>query len=77
MVKVDPRPTSLATVMSPPIIWQNFLVIASHSPVPPYWPAVEASACENAWNSLPICSGVMLMPVSVTLSVIQSTPSSA
>ena len=26
---------------------------------------VEASAWENSWNSLPICSGVMPMPVSV------------
>jgi hypothetical protein len=29
IVKVEPRPSSLATVMSPPIIWQKRLLIAS------------------------------------------------
>src|SRR5262249_28664714 len=77
MVKVEPWPAALSTVMSPPIIWQNSLLIARPSPLPPYWLAVALSACENAWNSLAICSGVMPIPVSVTLNVIQSTPSSA
>ena len=36
IVKVEPRPSSLATVMSPPIIWQKRLLIASPRPVPPY-----------------------------------------
>jgi hypothetical protein len=35
-VNVDPLPNSLSTVRSPPIIWQNFLLIARrfafHSP---------------------------------------------
>jgi hypothetical protein len=44
--------------------------------VPPYLRVVEASACENSWNSLPICSAVRPMPVSVTATVIQSCPSS-
>jgi len=29
IVKVEPRPSSLATVMSPPIIWQKRLLIAA------------------------------------------------
>jgi hypothetical protein len=33
---------------------------------PPYLRVVDASACENSWNSLPICSTVMPMPVSAT-----------
>jgi hypothetical protein len=47
-VKVEPRTGSLSTVMSPPIIWQNRLLIASPSPVPPYLRVVDASACENS-----------------------------
>src|SRR5262249_14814746 len=74
IVNVDPRPTSLSTVISPPIISQNRLLIASPRPVPPYLRVVDASACENSWNSLPICSGVMPMPVSATAIVIQSRP---
>jgi hypothetical protein len=35
MVKVERRPTSLLTVMSPPIISQKRLLIASPSPIPP------------------------------------------
>jgi hypothetical protein len=34
IVKLDPRPGSLSTVISPPIIWQNRLLIASPRPVP-------------------------------------------
>jgi predicted CXXCH cytochrome family protein len=74
IVNVDPRPTSLATVISPPIISQNRLLIASPSPVPPYFRVVDASACENSWNNLPICSDVMPIPVSATAIVIQSWP---
>jgi len=74
IVKVEPRPGSLSTVMSPPIIWQKRLVIASPRPVPPYLQVVDASAWENSWNSLPICSGVMPMPVSATAIVTHSRP---
>src|SRR6478736_1020357 len=74
IVKVDPRPGSLSTVMSPPIIWQNLRLITSPRPVPPYLLAVEEEAWENSWNSFPICSAVMPMPVSATESVIQSQP---
>jgi len=44
IVKVEPRPGSLSTVMSPPIIWQNRLLIASPSPVPAYLLAVVEDA---------------------------------
>ena len=40
IVKVEPRPGSLSTVMSPPIIWQKRLLIARPRPVPPYLLAV-------------------------------------
>ena len=76
MVKVEPRPGSLATVMSPPIIWQKRRLIARPSPVPPYLRVVEASAWTKSWKSLPICSGVMPMPVSVTAIVTHSRPAS-
>ena len=42
--------------------------------MPPYLLAVVEDAWENSWNSLPICSAVMPMPVSATESVIQSRP---
>jgi len=35
IVKVEPSPTVLSTVMSPPIIWQKRRLIGSPSPVPP------------------------------------------
>ena len=54
-------------------------LIASPSPVPPYWRDVELSACVKAWNSLPCCSRGMPIPVSrtVTRSVVWSGGSSA
>jgi hypothetical protein len=54
MVKVDPRLGSLSTVISPPIIWQKRLLIASPRPVPPYLLAVAEEAWENSWNSLTV-----------------------
>jgi len=59
MVKVEPSPGVLSTVTSPPIIRANRRLIARPSPVPPYFRVVEASACENASNSLAICAGVI------------------
>jgi hypothetical protein len=44
IVKVDPRPGSLSTVMSPPIIWQNLRLMTSPRPVPPYLLAVADEA---------------------------------
>ena len=54
IVKVEPRPSSLRTVMSPPIIWQKRRLMARPRPVPPYLRVVEASACTNSWNRRPI-----------------------
>src|SRR5262249_4084729 len=69
IVKLEPRPGSLSTVMSPPIVWQKRRLMTRPSPVPPYLLAVVEDAWENSWNNLPICSGVIPMPVSVTASV--------
>jgi len=38
----------------------------SPSPVPPYLRVVEVSACEKAWKSRALCSGVMPIPLSRT-----------
>jgi len=35
IMKVEPSPTALSTVMSPPIIWQKRRLIGRPSPVPP------------------------------------------
>jgi hypothetical protein len=48
IVKVEPRPGSLSTVISPPIIWQNRLLITKPRPVPPYLLAVVEVAWENS-----------------------------
>jgi hypothetical protein len=53
IVKVDPWPGSLSTVMSPPIIRQNRLLIARPRPVPPYLRVVEVSAWENSGTACP------------------------
>ena len=47
MVKALPRPASLVTLISPPIIWQNLRVIVRPRPVPPNCRVVEASAWVN------------------------------
>ena len=47
-VKVEPRPGSLATWISPPRSPAIFREMVSPSPVPPYLRVVAASAC---WNS--------------------------
>ena len=61
-VNVDPSPGVLTTVMSPPSNWQNMRLMANPSPVPPYFLVVESSACENAWNRRPTCTGVIPIP---------------
>ena len=48
-VKVDPLPSSLSTVRSPPSRRARLRLMESPSPVPPYWRVVLVSAC---WNSL-------------------------
>ena len=46
-VKIEPRPTSLSTLISPCIRWQRLRLSARPSPVPPYFVAVETSATEG------------------------------
>src|SRR4051794_3750875 len=53
---------------------QNWRLIASPSPVPPYLLLVDASACENASNRRPSCASVIPMPVSVTVKVKKPPP---
>src|SRR5436305_9402512 len=65
-VKTEPLPSSLVTVTSPPIMRASLRVMASPSPVPPNFCAVEASAWLNSSNSFACCSAVMPMPVSET-----------
>src|ERR1017187_6196763 len=72
MEKREPRPGSLSTVISPPIIWQNFLLIANPKPVPLYFRVAEPSTCEKGWNSLPRCSRPIPMPVSETCTSVHS-----
>ena len=64
--KVAPRPGSESTPMLPPIRSTMRLQITSPRPVPPYRRVVEASACANARNRLPMLSLLMPMPVSRT-----------
>ena len=64
--KSDPFPSSLTTLISPCISLISFLEIARPRPVPPYLRVVEVSAWLKAWNSCPIFSGAMPMPVSRT-----------
>ena len=69
--KQEPWPDALSTVISPPIIWQNFLLMANPSPVPPYLRVAELSTWEKGRNSLPISSASMPMPVSETRTSVQ------
>jgi hypothetical protein len=48
IVKIEPRPNSLSTVISPPIIKQKWRLIVNPKPVPPYLRVVEASPCIKA-----------------------------
>ena len=57
IVNVDPAPTVLSTVTSPPIMRQNRRVMARPRPVPPNWRVVEASAWVNPSKSLASLSG--------------------
>ena len=63
-MNVLPLPSSLSTVMSPPIMWQKWRLMASPSPVPPYLLAIEGSAWVNGRNSFFSCSGPIPIPVS-------------
>src|ERR1022692_4269489 len=70
--KREPLPGSLSTVISPPIIWQNFLLSANPKPVPLYFRVAEPSTCEKGWNSLPKCFRPIPMPVSQTCTSVHS-----
>ena len=72
MVKVEPAPGWLSTATSPPSRWQKWRVRARPRPVPPYRRVVDASACVNASNRRPSCSGVIPIPVSATRNTSQS-----
>ena len=47
-MNVVPSPGVLSKVRSPPMSRASRRLIASPSPVPPYWRDVELSACVNA-----------------------------
>ena len=66
-MKVVPWPGVLSNVRSPPMSRASRRLIASPSPVPPYWRDVEVSACMKAWNSFPCCSWGIPIPVSRTV----------
>src|SRR5262249_42969238 len=69
--KVDPRPSSLSTVMLPPNTSRSRFTIWSPSPVPPDWRVAESSICRNGSNIASSASCGIPMPVSLTLN---STP---
>ncbi len=55
-----------AELISPRKVFASSRLMASPSPVPPYWRLVEASACWNASKIIRCFSGGMPMPVSAT-----------
>ena len=65
--KVLPWPGSLSTPISPPMSSARRLLMARPRPVPPNLRVVDVSAWVKDWKSLPRCSAVRPMPVSVTL----------
>ena len=74
IVKVEPSPSLLSTVISPPIISQKRFVMARPRPVPPKLRVVLSSACENSSKTWSIFSGGIPMPVSETEMRNQLTP---
>jgi len=44
ILKVEPTPSSLSTIIEPPIISQNRLLMANPRPVPPYTRVVDELA---------------------------------
>ena len=68
IVNVDPDPgPALAAWIVPPCSSIKCLVMASPSPRPPCSRAFELSACQNFSNSRPRTSGVIPIPVSLTV----------
>src|SRR6185437_1222318 len=73
-VNVEPLPQVLAIVTSPPINWHNLRLITRPRPVLPYSRPICASAWPKAWNTRPICSAVIPIPVSLISKSCQSRP---
>jgi len=63
-------PSTLCTDMAPPMRSTRRRLIASPRPVPPKRRVVETSTWVNEWNSRPMASGGMPMPVSVILTAV-------
>ncbi len=74
-MNVLPFPGALASRISPPSSRAISRLMASPSPVPPYFRLVLPSACWNASKMSCCLSAVMPMPVSVTDNA--STPSAS
>ncbi len=66
MVKREPLPSSLSTVIVPPISRQRFWLSERPRPVPPYFAAIVGLACVKLENRLACCSRLMPTPVSAT-----------
>ena len=65
-VKVDPRPSTLATEIDPPISSTSSRDIAKPRPLPPNLRVTDGSTCENRWNSCTSWGPGIPTPVSVT-----------
>ncbi len=65
-LKTLPLPTTLETVISPPIIRTSLRLMARPSPVPPYLRVTVVSACEKVSKISPSLSSGMPMPESST-----------
>jgi len=63
---VEPLPSSLCTMISPPSAWARRCEMVSPSPVPPKLRVVLWSACENDSKIEPSLSCAIPMPVSDT-----------
>ncbi len=77
MRKLEPSPSTLANMISPPISRASAWVIESPSPAPPKRREMSPSACRKRSKSLAWASVLMPMPVSSTSSDTCRRPSSA
>ena len=64
IVNFEPLPSSLSTVISPPIIWIIFCVIAMPSPVPCILLVLTSSTLENGSKIRSIYSAGIPIPLS-------------
>src|SRR4029077_16974626 len=65
-VKVEPSPSALRTVSSPPSIWVRRRQMASPRPAPVYWRVGESSAWRKSSKITSWSLGEMPMPLSAT-----------